>query len=719
MSAEPSRDSVGAILAYFDLTTGGFPWTEAQCQQIHQRRALLSDVLLFDILLRSGNIDDALYPPVDVEGFHRLLEKITLSSYDQLKQDCLVYFLLKWYRDGRDERFKTERCIPPHFASLSDAYWNLDVGFNVPQAVSILADARLNTDYASKILQAISLAENSMPLVLKYVRTAKPLLIEPDDIDLYTVALAESGLSEAWRFQRTFSEQNPTRQRILKKVLDWSLSPPRRNALQQLLGISFSPYEQDIVERHATPPSTTLSPTGIATLQNLLCVRLIQTGRFVEAIKLDKRFAGASSTNLPLQADRTKMVQEIYAALPLAERTMLDVEMESPPARSALTTVPSTRDVNMDMDTSMSWQDISVRDSMFQAAPATPHKQPLLASMNAKVTPAPPFFGFGTVHKPAALSAFPSLSSSASMQVAPSTSFNSAQNAFSASTSSRPVVPQVSITTTNPPQNVFSSLTQSTKKPLGSPNQIRPNSPPKGLFESANRRQNAFYRPPAAAPVLASVFPVTASAPIPDHVDVEMTDESVTKAAAPELQSAENDEEEADESLAYSVFSTTKPLARVAKQPPPTTANKRSRQSKAAKATKQRPPGAFGSDDELEAEDATVPPPTAAPPPARTTRRSAAASRAASATAAPLPKATRSKRTTKVLPGSLVASEDEDDDGSEAEEEVAPLPPPTSKRASAMQSAEAGECECCGQIAGESVFGAWGSEEANVGRFRA
>lgn len=89
------------------------------------------------------------------------------------------------------------------------------------RAVSILSDARLNTDYASKILQAISLSPKPMPLVLKYVRTAKPLLTEPDDIDLYTVALAESSLLEAWQFQRTFSEGNETRPRLLKKILDW------------------------------------------------------------------------------------------------------------------------------------------------------------------------------------------------------------------------------------------------------------------------------------------------------------------------------------------------------------------------------------------------------------------------------------------------------------------------------------------------------------------
>ncbi|KAJ6588924.1 nuclear pore complex assembly-domain-containing protein [Mycena capillaripes] len=215
-----------AVLSYFDLSPDAFPWRDPRPQQIERRRAALSDLLLFDILLTSGGIrePDTLYPPVDTDSFHRLLEAIHTSTYDALKRDCLVYFLLKWYQDGREEKFRLEKCIPPQFASLSDAYWHLDSGTNVSRAVSILSDARLNTDYASKILQAISLSPNSMPLVLKYVRTAKPLLTEPDDIDLYTVALAESSLFDAWQFQRTFSEQNETRPRLLKKILDWCFS---------------------------------------------------------------------------------------------------------------------------------------------------------------------------------------------------------------------------------------------------------------------------------------------------------------------------------------------------------------------------------------------------------------------------------------------------------------------------------------------------------------
>ncbi|KAG2343072.1 hypothetical protein BDR05DRAFT_884977, partial [Suillus weaverae] len=194
--------------------------------EIESRRAQMADVLIFDVLLIRGGIrqPDMLYPPTDLHSLRRLLDVIDGSSYDSLKKDCLVYILLKWFQDGREATYAEERCIPPQFVSLADAYWHLDTGINVEKAVSILSDARLNRDYASKIMQALSLSEDPFPLIVKYVRTAKPPLMEPDDIDMYVLALANSSLWDAWQFQRTFPDSSDTRTRLLNKLLEWCLS---------------------------------------------------------------------------------------------------------------------------------------------------------------------------------------------------------------------------------------------------------------------------------------------------------------------------------------------------------------------------------------------------------------------------------------------------------------------------------------------------------------
>ena len=73
-------------------------------------------------------------------------------------------------------------------------------------------------------MQALSLAEDPHFLIRSYIRTVKPLLTEPDDIDMYTIALAESNLLEAWSYQRTYSEGDDTRKRLVRKILDWCLT---------------------------------------------------------------------------------------------------------------------------------------------------------------------------------------------------------------------------------------------------------------------------------------------------------------------------------------------------------------------------------------------------------------------------------------------------------------------------------------------------------------
>lgn len=77
-----------------------------------------------------------------MESLVRLLGAIDSSNYDALKKECLMYFLLKWHQDGRESGFAMERCIPPHFTALADAYWFLDSGINVP--VSLLFVFGLN-----------------------------------------------------------------------------------------------------------------------------------------------------------------------------------------------------------------------------------------------------------------------------------------------------------------------------------------------------------------------------------------------------------------------------------------------------------------------------------------------------------------------------------------------------------------------------------------------
>ena len=71
---------------------------------------------------------------------------------------------------------------------------------------------------------ALSLSPDSDALIRRYVQTAKPPLVEPLDLEMYTLALADSGIFDAWQYTRTFSELDEMRPRLFKKVLEWAVT---------------------------------------------------------------------------------------------------------------------------------------------------------------------------------------------------------------------------------------------------------------------------------------------------------------------------------------------------------------------------------------------------------------------------------------------------------------------------------------------------------------
>ncbi|KIY47916.1 hypothetical protein FISHEDRAFT_44517, partial [Fistulina hepatica ATCC 64428] len=197
-------------------------------QTIRQRRALLSGTLLFDTLLFTGGITDpaSLYPPKDLSALRRLVAAIQDSSrFDQIKRDSAIYYLLKWHEtDDRARSFASSMGVHPQFTALTDAYWYLDQGVHIRKAIALLSDCRVARDWTSKIMQIISLAPHSeaSDMIVQYVRTVRPLLIEAEDIELYLTALAEKSILDAWRFISTFDDYD-MRHRLLQLILHWSV----------------------------------------------------------------------------------------------------------------------------------------------------------------------------------------------------------------------------------------------------------------------------------------------------------------------------------------------------------------------------------------------------------------------------------------------------------------------------------------------------------------
>ena len=197
---------------------------------------------------------------------------------------------------------------------------------------------------------------------------------------------------EAWQFTRTFNEKDDMRARLFKQILEYTvtrkppaslkiflilvyflfLAHPRPAALKQLLVLPLSPFEETLFNDFVQKPPATLEKfANVAILQDLICVRLIQGGRFVDAIKLDRLFTSITAPkNLKFTKDRSKMVHDVYICLPSVERSLVDLELDpSIPQKSPLVpkpVSPERRRVQEPQNTplSQSWEDVQMPDAL-------------------------------------------------------------------------------------------------------------------------------------------------------------------------------------------------------------------------------------------------------------------------------------------------------------------------------------------------------------------
>ncbi|CCL99586.1 uncharacterized protein FIBRA_01604 [Fibroporia radiculosa] len=695
------------LIEMFDLDPEYFPWRPPIAQEIEDRRVKMSDTLIFDILLSSGGVRHgaALYPPTDAQTLKRLLDAIEESTYDTLKQDCLVYFLLKWHRDGRESVFKDLRSIPPQFVALADAYWHLDSGIDISRAVCLLSDARLNRDYTSKILQALSLADNPNPLIRKYVHTARPLLTEPDDIDAYTIALVDGSFMEAWQYQRTFSEKGETRERLVRKILGWCLDPfvlrsakPRSTPLKQLLAFPLSGYEEELLHSYAIEPPSHLPPSSVPVVQDLVCLRLVQAGRYAAAVKLERQLSArvtqkAGDKYHKAAQERRQMVDDIMAAMPVAERQLLEVELEEL-ARGKGTGRPSlsmswSAKVNSNLNLDASWE--SVRAPTVSANGGSSFTGPRLSTnfgdSHAVAIPhrsGAPRFG-GPLPEPSSTAEMlpPILSTSAShVPGSAPVSASQALPLFGSSISGMRQEGHVGLPGSSMLQSSTSRAAQSSS--FGIPTNARTGS----LFDtvgSANQTPNAFYQPPisVSAGMTRSFGQDTSKTPLSSsqqfegpsltavedmlNGDVEMeTDEKeVVPNGHADASHSNHDSHENGESAPQFTASIFNPISSASAGKP---------QLSPPESRSKVLPGAFDPDSDEDSEPA---PPT----PTRKSRRQQPALRPRSPSPPPLRTPRRTARTHKPItkerdlsrsiPGALMDEEEEEED------ELPPLPPTT------------------------------------------
>lgn len=294
-----------------------------------------------------------------------------------------------------------------------------------------------------------------------------------------------------------------------------------------------------------------LSSQAISILQDLLCVRAIQSGDYVGAIKLDRQFAsvspslasGASSSSLASQAtssgrdmiDRKSIIQDLFAMLPPAERTLLEDEIgkvatgvrantSSTPRQGTAVRKPLVAEPSL----SASWEDLGA--GMGSPTPSTSLSSSIVgAGFAGKATPMP-------VSTPSKVSQSPFASRVArpqpasGLQAPPTpkfTAFGSPIPSSTAVSTGRGVIPERGKT-------LFSTST------AGGPSATAKPATRVSLFDtagSAKNAPNAFYKPPSAS----------AARPSLDTGKVQASSSAVKSAAPANNSAKQNGKAQEDE----------------------------------------------------------------------------------------------------------------------------------------------------------------------------
>ncbi len=145
----------------------------------------------------------------------------------------------------------------------------------------------------------------------------------------------------------------------------------RKEGLKRLLALPFTSYEESVVRDYAISSPSHLSESSSGLLRDFVTVRLIQSNKYVEAVKFDRQYARTSvGSRGSWSSERKRILDEIVSAMPAAQRAMLEDELngssqsESHPAKPSVSgSNGSWTNVSGSSDLGTSWEDIAPKSS--------------------------------------------------------------------------------------------------------------------------------------------------------------------------------------------------------------------------------------------------------------------------------------------------------------------------------------------------------------------
>ncbi len=341
-------------------------WSHERVDSIARRRTLIhGHKLFFDELLSFASVDPALYPPRSDDQLAALLRAIfDATSLDYLKQLSLVYYLLldldafsqtHGQNQGAADRFADTYVVLPQFTDAMNGYWLLD-NDEYDRAIPFLAIA----DFIPKIVRTLFLAPDAdsrtevarAKLLLRFLRTSnQPSSSAPgsepflQEVEMHIQALClVSGPSRAFAEIRALTSailddeahRVAIRARLIFKVLELCFAPPRPAAIRNLLACSLDAEEEVTLESFVLAPPPAMTATWSYAAADVLIIRYISQGRYMDAVGLDRRLgpdvsqghSGAKDAQQrsKMMEQRKRMIAGAREILPEVQKELLRIE---------------------------------------------------------------------------------------------------------------------------------------------------------------------------------------------------------------------------------------------------------------------------------------------------------------------------------------------------------------------------------------------------------
>jgi len=436
-----------------------------------------------------------------------------------------------------------------------------------------------------------------------------------------------------------------------------------------LTTLPLSPFEEKILNDFVQKPPIAIPFSFIAILQDLICVRLIQGGRYTEAIKFDRHLTSTTpQKHLKDTRDRSNMVQDIYNALPEVEKALLDLDLDptiapqrflSSKSSEARRHRPSTGTDNNHDTLSQSWEEVRALETL--VAKSTPLR-------DVRVPTATPTLRPSTTGAPPPILPIHLNGVNGGINSTPSKSL---PLAASLSSSIKPQPPLSGVAARLNTPNAIASPASGMKFPSLNSSQ----GPSHHIFVSASRQQNAFYQPPVKSngvkrafedePARSSDREGTPAEAVSGALNVgtgREGDEAIGyQGETRGRKSASADDSDDENVLQYSVFGAK--------------GESSSRNVDITKKTTRQktPPGAYGLDDMEDDQGLESQKKHGRTRSGRTTRATQKVGDTASSKPPAKKKRQAKEKEVRNIPGGLM-EDDDDEPNEEHEDQIAPLP---------------------------------------------